>query len=134
MSLFGFGNIAFDKSNGDRTKGPLAALEKNQFEKTRLRYPIDLGQTDKAHYLVFYIREQTRTKFGSGAGGAANKNALEDASRRKSEMKSSSGRGVKKTEKALKKSRGRSRSLALAGGRSRSRALAGGRTRKHRRH
>ena len=81
MSLFGFGNIVFDKSNGDRTKGPLAALEKNQFEKTRLRYPIDLGQTDKAHYLVFYIREQTRTKFGSGAGGAANKNALEDATK-----------------------------------------------------
>jgi hypothetical protein len=81
MSLFGFGNIVFDKSNGDRSKGPLAALEKNQFEKTRLRYPIDLGQTDKAHYLVFYIREQTRTKFGSGAGGAANKNALEDATK-----------------------------------------------------
>jgi len=81
MSLFGFGNIVFDKSNGDRTKGPLAALEKNQFEKTRLRYPSDLGQTDKAHYLVFYIREQTRTKFGSGAGGAANKNALEDATK-----------------------------------------------------
>ena len=81
MSLFGFGNIVFDKSNGDRTKGPLAALEKNQFEKTRLRYPIDLGQTYKAHYLVFYIREQTRTKFGSGAGGAANKNALEDATK-----------------------------------------------------
>jgi hypothetical protein len=81
MSLFGFGNIIFDKSNGDRTKGPLAALENNQFEKTRLRYPIDLGQTDKAHYLVFYIREQTRTKFGSGAGGAANKNALEDATK-----------------------------------------------------
>jgi len=81
MSLFGFGNIVFDKSNGDRAKGPLAALEKNQFEKTRLRYPIDLGQTDKAHYLVFYIREQTRTKFGSVAGGAANKNALEDATK-----------------------------------------------------
>ena len=63
MSLFGFGNIVFDKSNGDRTKGPLAALEKNQFEKTRLRYPIDLGQTDKAHYLVFYIREQNKTSF-----------------------------------------------------------------------
>ncbi len=81
MSLFGFANIEFNKSNGDRTKGPLAALEKNQFEKTRLRYPIDLGQTDKAHYLVFYIREQTRTSFGAGAGGAASKNALGDATK-----------------------------------------------------
>ena len=81
MSLFGFGNIIFDKSNGDRAKGPLAALEKNQFEKTRLRYPSDLGQTDKAHYLVFYIREQTRTSFGTGAGGTASKNALESATK-----------------------------------------------------
>jgi len=81
MSLFGFGNIVFDKSNGDRSKGPLAALEKNQFEKTRLRYPSDLGQTDKAHYLVFYIREQTRTSFGTGAGGTASKNALESATK-----------------------------------------------------
>ena len=78
MSLFGFGNIVFDKSNGDRSKGPLAALEKNQFEKTRLRYPIDLGQTDKAHYLVFYIREQNKTSFGSGV---ATQNALESATK-----------------------------------------------------
>jgi hypothetical protein len=78
MSLFGFGNIIFDKSNGDRTKGPLAALENNQFEKTRLRYPIDLGQTDKAHYLVFYIREQNKTSFGSGV---ATQNALESATK-----------------------------------------------------
>lgn len=81
MSLFGFGNIVFDKSNGDRSKGPLAALEKNQFEKTRLRYPIDLGQTDKAHYLVFYIRKQKKTSFGNVAGAAASKNALESATK-----------------------------------------------------
>ena len=81
MSLFGFGNIVFDKSNGDRTKGPLAALEKNQFEKTRLRYPIDLGQTDKAHYLVFYIRKQNRSSFGTAAGANATQNALEDATK-----------------------------------------------------
>ena len=81
MSLFGFGNIVFDKSNGDRTKGPLAALEKNQFEKTRLRYPIDLGQTDKAHYLVFYIRKQNSTSIGSDAGATASKNALESGTK-----------------------------------------------------
>ena len=81
MSLFGFGNIIFDKSNGDRAKGPLAALEKNQFEKTRLRYPIDLGQTDKAHYLVFYIRKQNKTSIGSDTGATASKNALEDATK-----------------------------------------------------
>jgi hypothetical protein len=43
----------------------LAALEKNQFEKTRLRYPIDLGQTDKAHYLV-HLHTKTRNSKASG--------------------------------------------------------------------
>ena len=81
MSLFGFGNIVFDKSNGDRTKGPLAALEKNKFEKTRLRYPIDLGQTDKAHYLVIYIRKQDRSSLGTAVGANATTNALEDATK-----------------------------------------------------
>ena len=81
MSLFGFGNIVFDKSNGDRTKGPLAELEKNQFEKTRLRYPIDLGQTDKAHYLVIYIRKQDRSSLGTAVGANATTNALEDATK-----------------------------------------------------
>ena len=54
------------------------------------------------------------------------KQALEDASKRKSEMgsmKSSSGRGTKKGKKTAKKSRGR-----------RSMALSGGKSRKHRRH
>jgi hypothetical protein len=54
------------------------------------------------------------------------KQALSDASKRKSEMgsmKSSSGRGTKKSRKSAKKSRG-----------SRSMALAGGKSRKHRKH
>ena len=64
------------------------------------------------------------------------KQALEDASKRKSEMgsmKSASASGLKKTKKLARKS-SKSRSMALAGGRSRSRALAGGRTRRRRRH
>jgi len=55
------------------------------------------------------------------------KQALEDASKRKSEMgsmKNANAQGTKKTKKNLKKSRGNRRSLALAGGKSR----------KHRKH
>jgi hypothetical protein len=51
------------------------------------------------------------------------KQALEDASKRKSEMgsmKSASASGVKKSKKAYKKSKGK-RSLALAGGKTRRR-------------
>ena len=66
MALFGFGDISFDKSNGER--GPLGALVGNQFQKTTLKYPIDLGNTDKAHYLVIYIRKQEKSSFGDAAG------------------------------------------------------------------
>jgi hypothetical protein len=59
MSLFGFGDIKFDKGQEFR-KGPLAPLVRSEFERTTLRYPLDLGNYDKAHYVVFYIREQTK--------------------------------------------------------------------------
>jgi len=55
------------------------------------------------------------------------KQALSDASKRKSEMGSSkpTGMGTKKMRKSKK-----SRSMALAGGRSRRRSMAGGRSRR----
>lgn len=62
MSLFGFGEITFNK---DKTKGfgPLSALEGTKFEQNTFRYPIDVGSYDKGHYMVFYIREQEKTKY-----------------------------------------------------------------------
>lgn len=62
MALFGFSDITFSKAT-DNTRGPLAALNRSEFERTTLRYPIDLGNWDKSHYLVFYIREQQATQF-----------------------------------------------------------------------
>ena len=44
-------------------KGPLGDLVDNRFKTTTLRYPIDVGNYDKAHYMVFYIRQQSNTKF-----------------------------------------------------------------------
>jgi hypothetical protein len=60
MSLFGFGDITFNK-NSANVKGPLRALEGTQFGSSTLRYPIDVGTTDKSHYVVFYIRQQEKT-------------------------------------------------------------------------
>mgnify|MGYP003353797320 CR=1 FL=1 len=77
MALFGFGDISFDKSNGER--GPLGALVGNEFQKTTLKYPIDLGNTDKAHYLVIYIRKQESTSFGDSAGKSILGSALDNA-------------------------------------------------------
>jgi hypothetical protein len=62
MSLFGFGNISFNKANSP-TNGPLRALEGSQFFTRTLRYPEDIGNYDKGHYMVFYIREQKNSSF-----------------------------------------------------------------------
>jgi hypothetical protein len=63
MSLFGFGNISFNKDS-QRTQGPLKALEgSTEFQSTALRYPSDVGNFDKAHYMVFYIRQQNNTSY-----------------------------------------------------------------------
>ena len=61
MALFGFSDITFSKGVSERT-GPLADLVSNQFKTTTLRYPLDVGNADKAHYIVIYIRKQTTAK------------------------------------------------------------------------
>jgi len=63
MPLFGFGDITFNKGTSSR-KGPLGALVDSEFQTNTYRYPMDLGNYDKGHYMVFYIREQKATQFG----------------------------------------------------------------------
>jgi len=63
MALFGFSDITFSKGVSERT-GPLAALVSNEFKTTTLRYPLDVGNADKAHYIVIYIRKQKASKLG----------------------------------------------------------------------
>lgn len=65
MAFFGLSDITFDKGPPTRN-GPLGALVKSEFERTTLRYPLDVGNYDKGHYMVFYIREQKRTKTSRG--------------------------------------------------------------------
>ena len=65
MSLFSFGDIKFNKGDLSR-KGPLSALTKSEYETNNLRYPIDVGNADKGHYMVFYVRKQDKTKAGGG--------------------------------------------------------------------
>jgi hypothetical protein len=68
MALFGLGDIKFDK--GPVKSGPLAPLTESKYEKTNFRYPLDIGNADKGHYMVLYIKKQKKTSFG-GEGGAA---------------------------------------------------------------
>lgn len=62
MALFGLSDISFDKGTSSR-KGPLAPLVGNEFATTTLKYPLDIGSADKAHYMVFYIKAQKTTQF-----------------------------------------------------------------------
>jgi hypothetical protein len=59
MSLFSFANISFGSKSrkvGVDTKLGL----KDDYALNMYRYPIDLGSSDKGHYMVFHINEQTR--------------------------------------------------------------------------
>ncbi len=67
MSLFGFADIVFNKTNSPLS-GPLKSLEENRFSTSTLRYPEDVGNYDKGHYVIFYIREQEITSFPTKAG------------------------------------------------------------------
>jgi hypothetical protein len=70
MALFGFSDISFD-TNVVSKIGPLGKLVGSQFEKNTYRYPLDIGNADKGHYLMIYIRQQDRSSFKTGtfAGG-----------------------------------------------------------------
>lgn len=60
MAFFGLSDISFNKGTG-ATRGPLAELSGSEFEQTTLRYPLDIGNYDKSHYVVFYIKQQNNT-------------------------------------------------------------------------
>jgi len=60
MAFFGLSDISFNKGTG-ATRGPLAELSGSKFEQTTLRYPLDIGNYDKSHYVVFYIKQQNNT-------------------------------------------------------------------------
>jgi hypothetical protein len=61
MALFNLTDIVFNGSKG--ATGPLAVLGQSGYESNTFRYPIDLGSSDKAHYIVFNINEQRMTSY-----------------------------------------------------------------------
>jgi len=52
---------------GSQPGGPLGALSKSFYETGTFRYPIDLGASDKNHYMMIQILEQRNTQFSTGA-------------------------------------------------------------------
>ena len=51
---------------GAQPGGPLGVLSKSFYETGTFRYPIDLGASDKNHYMMIQILEQRNTQFATG--------------------------------------------------------------------
>jgi len=84
MPLFGFGDIQFKKGS---VLGPLQPLVESKYATSTLRYPLDIGNADKGHYMLIYIKKQassttsgesTPTGF-TDAASAALKNPISGA-------------------------------------------------------
>ena len=73
MPVFTLTDINFNQPKGPT--GPLSVLGINtKFDSSTYKYPIDLGSTDKNHYMIINILEQRKTTFenpGSGTSGNA---------------------------------------------------------------
>ena len=63
MALFNLTDISFKAPSSAR--GPLASLtgENSEYASSTLRFPSDIGSSDKAHYMVININEQEKTQF-----------------------------------------------------------------------
>ena len=52
---------------GSQPSGPLGKLSSTDYGSNTFRYPIDLGSSDKNHYMMIQILEQRNTQFSTGA-------------------------------------------------------------------
>ena len=60
MALFSLTDIKFKKDTGVAKK-PIH--EDENFRKNILRYPIDIGELDKGHYMIIHVNVQDRTSY-----------------------------------------------------------------------
>lgn len=60
MSLFSFGSITFTEN-----QTPSSSLNPGDYQI--LRYPRDVGATDKGHYVIFYINQQVKSQYSSSS-------------------------------------------------------------------
>lgn len=60
MALFTLTDIRFTSDANRKTGNKIV---EDKYKINTLRYPLDLGEVDKGHYMVFHINEQKRTQF-----------------------------------------------------------------------
>lgn len=71
MGLFNLTDITFKKDSSIQS-GPLAPLAPqgdSRYAYDVFRYPIDIGNYDKGHYMIFHINEQIKTQFKGTSTG-----------------------------------------------------------------
>ena len=66
MPLFSLTDITF--GNSARIGTAASNLSGSSYNYNMYRYPNDLGNYDKGHYIVFHINEQTLTQFSDSSG------------------------------------------------------------------
>lgn len=70
MALFSLTDIRFNKGLKQRTGKASSSLAGSEYESNIFRYPIDIGNYDKGHYMVIHVNEQIQTNFpGAPAAG-----------------------------------------------------------------
>jgi hypothetical protein len=63
MALFTLTDIKFNKGNAPRLGAASGSLAGGKYDTNLFKYPQDLGNYDKGHYLVIHINEQEHTQF-----------------------------------------------------------------------
>jgi hypothetical protein len=99
MALFSFGDIKFlSKSNASSAAHRLT--ENSDYQSNIFRYPIDIGEADKGHYMVIHINEQRATSFKS-PGASDSPTVIENIKTGKSISRDESFAGTIKNINAL---------------------------------
>ena len=62
MSIFTILDVISNSSPRNRLGGP-GSLAGSQYTSNTYRFPLDIGNYDKGHYILFHINEQTKTQF-----------------------------------------------------------------------
>ena len=70
MSILSFLDTAYDTyQHSLRTGGPNSLTENSKYSYNTLRYPLDVGNYDKGHYVVIHINAQNQTQFNFDYSG-----------------------------------------------------------------
>jgi len=68
MALFSLTDISFNKNTKERVGSASSQIVGGQYESKILRYPQDVGNYDRGHYMVFHINEQLQSSYEPSGG------------------------------------------------------------------